>query len=198
MIVDNYKQRAVVLSVFVGVMWFVRVLDAVIPGYSSAGIGIVPRSWDGLDGIPVAPLIHADFEHLIANTLPLIVLGALVLLRGIAEFLFVTLISGLVAGVGTWLFGSGDGQHIGASGIVFGLFGYLVFRFAFDRRISTAIVALLVAIGYGASMVWGLVPQERISWSGHFFGFIGGILAARWRYPSWRARHLTLVRPQEH
>ena len=178
------KARATTLGGFLGAMWFVRVLDVLMPGYgSAAGHGVVPRTWDGLEGIPVAPFIHADFEHLVANTLPLLILGGLVLLRGVREFLFVVGTSALIGGVGTWLFGTGNSQHIGASGVVFGLFGYLLFRTAFDRRWSSALITVLVAAGYGTAMAWSLVPEDGISWSGHFFGFVGGFLAARWRYP---------------
>jgi membrane associated rhomboid family serine protease len=188
---DNYKTRAIALAGVLGLMWFVRLLDALIPGSgSAAGIGIVPRTWIGLQGIPVAPLIHGSFGHLIANSVPLVILGALILLRGIAEFLFVILVAVLVGGLGIWLFGSGNAQHIGASGVVFAFFGYLVFRSAFDRRISSAIITLLVAGVYGVTMVYGLIPEERISWSGHFFGLLAGVLAARWRYPAWQRRRL--------
>lgn len=182
--------RLTALLVFVGAMWIVRLLDALSPGrhLSVAGVGIVPRVWPGLEGILVAPFIHASFEHLIANTIPLLALGALILMRGVPEFVFVILVSGIVSGLGTWLFGTGNAQHVGASGIVFGFFGYLVFRTAFDRRLSSAAVTLLVAGFYGTAMAWSLVPQATISWSGHFFGFLGGILAARLRYPARTAR----------
>jgi membrane associated rhomboid family serine protease len=177
--------RLTALLCFVGPMWVVRLVDAMTPGMiSAAGAGIVPRTWSGLDGILVAPFIHSSFEHLIANTIPLLILGSLVLMRGVPEFVFVVLVSGLIGGLGTWLFGEGHAQHVGASGIVFGFFGYLVFRTAFDHRISSAIVTLLVAAFYGTAMAWSLVPQSTISWSGHFFGFLGGILSARLRYPS--------------
>ena len=180
----NYKARAAVLLIIVGVLWLVHAIDSFLPrGFSAAGHGIVPRTWDGLWSIPVAPLIHADWDHLVANTIPLLILGALILLRGLHEFIFVTLFVVMASGLGTWLFGTGDAQHVGASGVIFGYFGYLVFRSAFDRTMSSAIITLAVAIGYGTAMVYSLVPQEEVSWSAHFFGFVGGFLAARIRYP---------------
>jgi membrane associated rhomboid family serine protease len=165
------------------VPWIVYLIDLFVPGSGSViGHGIVPRTWFGLEGIPTAPLIHADLTHLITNTGPLIVLGALVLLRGVGEFVFVALTSGIVAGAGTWLLGAPGTHHIGASGIVFGLFGYLLLRTAFDRRWSSAVITLIVAAAYGTAILYSLIPHATVSWSGHFFGFFGGGVAARLRY----------------
>jgi len=184
--------RATVLGSFIGTLWIVRALDTFLPrGVSAAGHGIVPRTIDGLWSIPITPLIHANWEHLISNTIPLVILGALVLLRGVTEFIFVTLVCVLVSGLGIWLFGAPNTQHIGASGLVFGLFGYLVFRSAFDRKITSAVITLAVAAAYGTAMVYSLIPSPDISWTGHFFGFVGGFVAARIRYP-----HRPQVAPQ--
>jgi hypothetical protein len=178
------RMRAAALGAVVGSLWLVRIVDVLMPGGgSAAGHGIVPRTWYGLGGIPVAPFIHASLSQLVANTIPLLILGALVLLRGVFEFLFVVLISALGAGVGTWLFGAPHTEHVGASGVVFGLFGYLLFRMMFDRRLSSAVITLIVAIVYGLAMLRSLIPAQSISWSAHFFGFLAGILAARLRSP---------------
>ena len=180
---DGLQTRAAALGTVVGVMWVVHLLDVLVPGVGSpAGHGIIPRTLVGIEGIPTAPLIHGSVRHLAANTIPLVILGGLVLLGGVLDFIFVVLTSALVAGLGTWLFGAPDTHHIGASGIVFGLFGYLVFRAVFDRRLSSALITLVVAVAYGAAMVQSLLPASGISWSGHFFGFLGGIAAARMRH----------------
>ena len=181
---ESIRARAIVLMIFVGLMWVVRGIDMFLPhGLSAAGVGVVPRTWDGLWNIPITPFIHEDFDHLLSNTIPLLILGALILARGVIEFVFVVFVTTFVSGFGTWLFGEGNAQHIGASGVVFGFFGYLVFRIAFDRKITSGLIALAVAIGYGSAMAYSLIPEEGISWSGHFFGFIGGFVAARLRYP---------------
>ena len=181
---ESVRARALVLTIFVGLMWIVRGFDMLVPGGASvAGVGIVPRTWEGLWNIPIAPFIHGDLDHIVSNTIPLLILGALILMRGVIEFVFVVFVTTFVSGFGTWLFGTGNAQHIGASGIVFGFFGYLVFRIAFDRKISTGLIALAVAIGYSSAMMYSLIPEEHISWSAHFFGFIGGFVAARMRYP---------------
>jgi membrane associated rhomboid family serine protease len=181
---DNIAGRAMLLLGVIVVMWFIRLLDTIVPeNFSAAGLGIVPRSWDGLSGILVAPFIHSSFGHLIANTIPFAVLGAVVLVNGVGEFLFVFVVSGLVAGIGTWLFGASATQHVGASGIILGFMGFLVFRSAFDRKISSAVITLAVAAYYATALGWSLIPREDISWTAHFFGLLGGILAARLRYP---------------
>src|ERR1700739_2996641 len=112
---ESIRARAIVLMVFVGLMWIVRGIDVFLPtGLSAAGAGIVPRTWDGLWNIPIAPFIHADFDHLLSNTIPLLILGALILARGVSEFLSVTSVTAFLSGFGTWLFGEGNAQHIGA------------------------------------------------------------------------------------
>jgi len=173
------SRRAIVLFVFVGIMWAVRIADTFRPdGSSIAGVGVIPRTTDHLAGILAAPFIHANWPHLFANTLPLLVLGSMVLLSGVSEFLFVTIVCVLSAGAGTWLFG-GSANHIGASGVVFGYVGYLLARPAFERRIWFALITLVVAALYGTALLWSVVPRSGISWTAHFFGFVGGVVAAR-------------------
>jgi membrane associated rhomboid family serine protease len=173
------KERAAALLLFVGSMWVVRLLDSFrLDGSSVLGHGIYPRTGEGLFGIFIAPFIHSGWPHLFANTPPLLVLGALVLLRGVREFLLVTFACMVAAGAGTWLLGSW-GNHIGASGVLFGYVGYLLFRPAFDRKIWSALIALVVAGMYATALLASLIPSSGISWSGHFFGFAGGLLCAR-------------------
>ena len=173
--------RTCVLLAFVGSMWCIRLLDTFrVDGSSIAGAGIVPRDPSYLTGLATAPFIHANWPHLIANTIPLLALGSIVLLGGVAEFVFVTIVCAVVGGFGTWLFGSA-GHHIGASGVIFGYVGYLLARSAFDRRIWFVAVTVFVAFLYGSALVWSLVPRSGVSWSGHLFGFIGGVAAAKLR-----------------
>ncbi len=161
-------------------MWLVWVIDLVTPG--TIGHGIVPRTSYGIAGIAMAPFLHASLQHLLANTVPFLVLGAIILLRGARAFTLVLLVSALVSGAGTWLFGAPHTQHIGASGVVFGFFGYVLLRAVYDRRISSVFIAIAVAALYGAAILNSLIPAGGISWTGHVFGFIGGIVSARMRY----------------
>jgi membrane associated rhomboid family serine protease len=161
-------------------MWLIWAADLVWPG--TIGHGIVPRTAYGLTGIVMAPFIHANLQHLLANTIPFIILGAVILLRGVRAFLFVALVSAAVSGIGTWLFGMPNTQHVGASGVVFGFLGYLLIRAAYDHRISSALIAVAVAVLYGATFLTSLMPAHGISWTGHVFGFIGGLTSAGMRY----------------
>ena len=161
-------------------MWLVWAVDLVWPG--DIGHGIVPRTAHGLSGIVMAPLIHANLQHLLANTIPFVVLGAIIVMRGVRAFVTVLIVSALVAGAGTWLFGAPHTNHIGASGVVFGFFGYLLLRAVYDQRISSLLIAIVVAVLYGATFLTSLMPSQGISWTGHVFGFLGGIAAARLRY----------------
>ena len=171
-------RRALVLLLFVGSMWCVRLADTFRDdGTSIAGLGVIPRSTSHPAGFLTAPFIHANWPHLFANTVPLLILGAIVLIGGIGEFVFVTIICAVVGGAGTWLFGE-SANHIGASGIIFGYVGYLLFRPMFDRRLWSMLVTIVVGSLYGAMLFSSAMPKSGISWSAHFFGFLGGIMAA--------------------
>ncbi|GAA2365968.1 rhomboid family intramembrane serine protease [Nonomuraea africana] len=170
-------------------MWAVEVFDYVTPGDLDAELGIISWSPDGLIGILFAPFLHANFEHLMANSLPLLVLGFLAAFRGIGKFLWATLIIMVVGGVGTWFATLPGIATVGASGLVFGYFGFVVARGLFDRRALDILVGLGVAVAY-YSLIWGLLPtQEGISWQGHLFGLIGGVVAA------WVLRRKRLATP---
>ena len=140
--------------------------------------GIIPRNLIGLRGILFAPFLHVNLAHLIGNTIPFVTLGWLIMLREISDFFVVSIISAVVGGLGTWLFGS-PGIHIGASGVIFGYLGYLLSRGYFERKPLSIAMSLFVLMLYG-SLLWGLFPlQYGISWEGHLFGFLGGVLSAR-------------------
>lgn len=157
-------------------MWLIEAVDSVILNDSLQGGGIHPRRSDGIDGILWAPLLHGDWDHLISNSIPFIVLGALVALSGIRKWLGATLVITLLGGALTWIFARG-GNHVGASGLIFGYLGYLVAAAVFERKIRSIIPALIAIALYGGIWV-GLKPTQGISWEGHVFGAIAGVVAA--------------------
>ena len=163
-------------------MWVIQFADAVLPG-SFSGFGV--RSWDlaGLGGIVLGPLLHASWAHLIANSVPFLVLGLLVAVEGTRRFWTVTVVVAVIGGLGTWIFNAPGTLTVGASGLVFGYFGYTVMRvFAPGRvshRVLYAVIALVVIAVYGGSMLAGVVGvSSGISWQAHLFGAVGGALAA--------------------
>jgi membrane associated rhomboid family serine protease len=160
-------------------MWAVEVVDVAI-GEQLDRYGIAPRDVEGLDGVVVAPFLHVGFGHLLANTVPFVAMGFVIAFEGARRLLAVFAICALVSGVGTWLVAPVGTIHVGASGVVFGFSTYLIARGWFNRRASEVAIGLLVALLWGGALLGGLQPREGISWQGHLFGAIGGVLAARW------------------
>jgi membrane associated rhomboid family serine protease len=160
------------------VMWVVEIADQVADGRLDSH-GIEPREVDGLDGVVFAPFLHAGWDHLIGNTIPFLLLGFAIALGGLARVATVTVIVALVGGLGTWLVAPANTVHIGASGIVFGYAAYLVARGIYSRSPVQIALGVAVLAVWGTTLLRGLVPEDGISWQGHLFGAIGGVLAAR-------------------
>jgi membrane associated rhomboid family serine protease len=165
-----------VVGALVATMWAVEIVD-LVPGTDLDRWGIRPRTASGLVGIGTAPFLHGGFGHLLSNTLPFVLMGCVIAASGVQRFIQVTVIVAVVAGLGTWLVGPARTVHIGASGLVFGYLGYLVARGVFARRLGMLLVGAIVLVVYGG-ILWGLLPAPGISWQGHLFGLLGGILAA--------------------
>jgi len=162
--------------VMLAVMWISEGLDTVMDGRLDR-FGIRPRRVDGLDGVVLSPFLHGGFGHLIANTVPFVVLGGAICLGSRRRFFHVTVIVAIVAGLGTWLTGQTNSIHIGASGLVFGYVLYLVSRGIFARKVTYLLGGALVLSVYGG-VLWGLLPTPGVSWQGHLFGAAGGVAAA--------------------
>jgi len=158
-------------------MWVIELIDTFVTNNSLQRNGIHPRQLDGLDGIVFAPVLHSTFGHLISNSVPFAVLGLLVAIRGIKHWLMVNVFVIVIGGGLTWLL-AGGGNHIGASGVVFGYFGALVGAAIFERRPSVIAAALVAILMYSGILV-GIVPQNQISWEGHLFGLLAGVLVSR-------------------
>lgn len=159
-------------------MWIGEVIDA-MSGLRLDQYGIEPRDADGLVGIVAAPFLHAGLGHVAANTVPFLLLGFLIALGGALRVVLVTVIVALVGGLGTWLLSPASSLHIGASGIVFGYAGYLLSRGFFSRRLRDFALAAVIVLVWGGALLGGLVPEAGISWQGHLFGGIGGVVAGR-------------------
>lgn len=173
------RTQATIAGGLVGTMWVEEIVDTVAFGGGLDRFGIHPRTTRGLLGIPLAPLLHAGFGHLAANTVPLVVLAFFVMGRRKRDLAIVSALATLVGGLGVWLVGAANSVHLGASIVVFGYLGYLLSRGIFERRFWSILGSLVVFFLYGGAL-WGLLPgRPGVSWEGHLFGFLGGVLAAR-------------------
>jgi membrane associated rhomboid family serine protease len=166
------------LGGILAVMWAVEVADLLLFGVSLDAYGIRPRSAEGLAGILFAPFLHGGFAHLLGNSVLFVVLGSLVLFHEVRDFVLTTVLAVLVGGLGVWLFGGSGTVHVGASGVIFGYFGYLLLRGYFRRSLGAILLSLSLLVFYGW-LLFGLLPfQPGVSWLGHLFGFLGGALSA--------------------
>ncbi|RCV49696.1 rhomboid family intramembrane serine protease [Marinitenerispora sediminis] len=159
------------------VMWILEIFD-LLAGNALDVYGIRPRTIDDLGHIFTAPFLHYGFDHLVANTVPLLVLGSLVAFSGLGRFAAASLIIVVVSGLGVWLISPPNSVTLGASGLIFGYFGFLVLRGIIERRTIDIVIMICVVIFYG-TMVFGVFPQQAgVSWQAHLFGFLGGLFAA--------------------
>lgn len=175
----RHGTRALSAAVLVGavtaLMWVLEAFDHTTDGWFDR-FGIQPRDVGDLPDIFTAPFMHAGFGHLMANTVPFAVLGFIAAARGIAKFLVASLIVIVVGGLGVWFTSSAN--TLGSSILIFGFFGYLVGRGVFERRLADIAIAVAVVAVYG-TMLLGVIPGDPgISWQGHLFGLIGGVLGA--------------------
>jgi membrane associated rhomboid family serine protease len=175
----KFLRSLVIPFLLVLLMWAVRVIESV-GGYNFAFLGIYPLTWRGLPGIITTPFIHANFSHLIANTVPMLVLGSALFYfyRDIA-FRILALIW-IFSGIWVWI-GAREAWHIGASGIVYGLASFILVSGIIRRHSGLMAIALVVVFLYGG-LIWGLFPEffpeERISWEAHLFGLVAGVVMA--------------------
>jgi len=172
-----FLRRFAALVAFVALLWAVQVVNWIMGYGLNPAFGLIPRHLAGLDGVIAMPLLHGSFAHLMANTPPLLVMGGLLVATTTRALLPVNaVVIGLGGGL-VWLFG-GSAIHIGASGLVFGWFGFLVARGLVDRSPITLGASLVVGVLY-SSILWGALPgQPGVSWEAHLFGAIAGAAAA--------------------
>lgn len=182
---QRIKPALVIVGGFGLVLVVVQLVNALL-GYDLVAYGIEPRSSSGLVGILTAPLIHASWQHLFANLVPLLVLGFLIMVGGLKQFVAVTAVVWLVSGLGVWLISPGNTDTVGASGLVFGWLAFLVARGIFTRTWQHILIGLVLLAVWGGIFFTGIVQLAvadiggvvTVSWQGHLFGAIGGVLAA--------------------
>ena len=166
----------IVLFLFI-LIWLAEIYN-IASQRSLVNYGILPRHLEGLPGIILHPFIHGSLQHIMSNSIPLLVLGFLVALEGAGKFFKVTLFILLVAGSLLWLLGRGS-YHVGASLLIFGYFGYIIVN-ALHKRSAVSILAALITIAMYGGLIYGVIPAaNHISWEGHLFGLIAGIFSVK-------------------
>ncbi len=175
---------AILLMVGVGAMlWIVQVVNAV-NDYSFNRVGLRARYVGGLWGIVTQPLLHATYRDMISDTLPVVLIGWVLLLAGLRTWVIVTAVVVVVGGALTWIAGPGHILILGDSSLVFGWIGYLVARAVISRKIKWILVAIMVLLIFG-TLLAGLVPvsHSQQSWQVHLFGFLAGVGIAALLHP---------------
>lgn len=180
---NHWLDALQLISSLVGLIWCVGILNHV-EGYAFNAWGIYPRDVDALPGLILWVLLHANMTHLFVNTTPLLFMGFFVALRGAGLFLKITVTIWLLGGLGVWLIGR-PAIHLGASGLVFGYFGFILAIALYERSLTDLSVATVILFFY-SGMFFGLLPaQAFVSWESHLFGLFAGILAARLYGKEW-------------
>jgi len=175
--VGKAVRALVFMAGFLGLLWVIQLANWADSYRLDMSFGIVPRSDGHLADIFTAPFLHFSWQHLEGNSVPLLVLGFLAAYRGIAKFIAVTVIAVITSGLAVWLFQSGNELTVGASGLIFGYFGYVVVRGLFDRNFVDAIVGALAAVAYAYILTVAIPGTPGVSWIGHAGGLVGGVLA---------------------
>ncbi len=171
------KERITTIIGLVALLWGIEAINWFLDHRLSV-YGIEPRSLSGLIGIVASPFLHGSILHLVSNTFPLAILGGLVLVRGTREFVETFIFIAIAGGLGVWLFGRAS-YHVGASGVIFGLFGYLVARGYYEKSVGSLAVAVVTLFAY-SGILWGVLPlMPGVSWEGHLFGLLAGVLGAK-------------------
>jgi membrane associated rhomboid family serine protease len=174
------RAQVVVLGGTLALLWLIELVDQIAFHGRLDELGIKPRTLRGLIGIPLHPFLHAGLPHLAANSVGLVLAGWFIVNRRRRDYFLVWLCATLLGGAGTWLIAPAASLHVGASGVVMGLMGFLIARGFFERRVFAIINSVVMLLIWGGGILRGLFPQDAgISWQVHLFGLIGGILAAR-------------------
>jgi membrane associated rhomboid family serine protease len=178
MTVHKLRDAVVVMAGFLALIWALQVFNWA-DGYRLDGdFGILPMHLSRLPDIFTAPFLHVSWQHIEGNSLPLFVLGVLAAYRSIARFLVVSLIVLVTSGLAVWLFQSGDAVTVGASGLIFGYFGYVLVRGFLDRNMVDIFAGAVAGVLYWTILQVAIPGTPGVSWIGHLGGLVGGVIAA--------------------
>jgi membrane associated rhomboid family serine protease len=170
---------------FIGLIWVLQVFNWADHYRLDVDYGILPRDIGRLPEIFTSPFLHFNWDHIEGNSGPLFVFGLLAAYRGVVRFLGVTVLVAITSGLAVWLFQSSDSLTVGASGLIFGYFGYVLARGLIDRNLIDALAAVVMALSYAYILTVAIPGTPGVSWMGHLGGLLGGI-AAGWIFRSRR------------
>jgi membrane associated rhomboid family serine protease len=182
----NLRNAVIVMGAFLALIWLLQVVNWTDHYQLDQEYGILPRSVGRLGDIFSAPFLHANWAHIEGNSVPLFVLGVAAAYRSVLRFAALTAFVAITSGLAVWFFQSGSGVTIGASGLIFGYFGYVLVRGIFDRNWIDLLVGLLAGASYYSILAVALPGTPGISWLGHLGGLVGGVAGA-WLLRSPRA-----------
>src|ERR1700743_2745083 len=178
MTLRKFRDALIVMGVFLGVIWLLQVVNW-SDGYRlDSEFGILPEHLSRLPEIFTAPFLHFSWQHIEGNSVPLFVLGVLAAYRSVSRFLLASLIIAVTSGLAVWLFQSSNELTVGASGLIFGYFGYVLIRGFFDRSLVDIVVGLVAGVLYWTILQVAIPGTPGVSWIGHLGGLVGGVLAA--------------------
>lgn len=173
----SFKEAIRIPLILLAMMWIVFLVDWIF-AMNLNQWGLVPRNVQHLSGILFMPFLHGDFQHLFSNSIPFFLLGTSICYFYKRQWQLVYAFVYIAGGLLVWLAGRSASVHIGASGIIYGFFGFLFFAGLFRKEIKALIIAVIVAVLYGG-LIWGIFPtQKAISWEGHLFGALAGVIIA--------------------
>jgi len=178
MTLRKFRDALIVMGAFLGVIWLLQVVNWADGYRLDTEFGILPEHFSRLPEIFTAPFLHFGWQHIEGNTVPLFVLGVLAAYRSVSRFLLASLIIAVTSGLAVWLFQSGNELTVGASGLIFGYFGYVLVRGFVDRSLVDIVVGLVAGALYWTILEVAIPGTPGVSWIGHVGGLVGGVLAA--------------------
>jgi membrane associated rhomboid family serine protease len=190
----TFRNALIVVGAFLAVTWILQVVNWADGYRLDTEFGILPEHVSRLPEIFTAPFLHFSWQHIEGNSVPLFVLGVLAAYRSIARFLVASLIIAVTSGLAVWLFQSSNELTVGASGLIFGYFGYVLVRGFFDRNLVDIGVGLVAGALYWTILQVALPGTPGVSWIGHIGGLVGGVAAA-WLLRTRTSRPVAAARP---
>ena len=184
--VDEARKAFFLMVGFIALIWILQIANWADHYHLDGSYGILPRSLGHLGDIFTAPFLHFSWDHIEGNSGPLFVFGLLAAYRGVVKFLGVTVIVTITSGLAVWLFQGSNEVTVGASGLIFGYFGYVLSRGLFDRNLIDALAAVVIGLSYAYILTVAIPGTPGVSWIGHLGGLVGG-LACGWIFRTRRS-----------